>query len=54
MLLFFFFNFSAFVSLCVLKPQKLFFGFATGCGRGRPLLKKLLWLAVGRCAPGAA
>jgi hypothetical protein len=29
MLLFFFFNFSALVSLCVLKPQKLFFTF--GC-----------------------
>jgi hypothetical protein len=42
MLLFFFFSFSAFVSLCVLNPQKLFFGFATGCGLGKPLLKKLL------------
>jgi hypothetical protein len=40
MLLFFFFSFSALESLCVLRPQKLFFVFATGFGR--PLLKKLL------------
>ena len=53
MLLFFFFNFSALVSLLVLKPQKLFFGFICGSGLGSPLLKKLLWLAVGLCPPGA-
>jgi hypothetical protein len=47
MLLFFFFNFSAVVSLCVLKPQKLFFAFGfggckLGVGLGKPFVKKLL------------
>jgi hypothetical protein len=53
MLLFFFFNFSALGSLDFPSPQKLFFAFICGCGFGSPLLKKLLWLAVGRCWPGA-
>lgn len=49
-LLFFFFNFSAFAleSLLVLNPKKLFFGLSCASGLGSPLLKKLLWLAVGR------
>lgn len=42
MLLFFFLSFSGFISPCVLRPQKLFFGFGCGAGFGRPLLKKLL------------
>jgi hypothetical protein len=53
MLLFFFFSFSALVSLCDLSPQKLFFAFGCSRGAGKPLLKKLLWLAPGRCAYGA-
>lgn len=54
MLLFFFFNFSALVSLFDRSPQKLFLAFigaCPACGFGRPLLKKLLTLAVGRWGP---
>ena len=47
MLLFFFFSFSAFVSLCVLNPQKLFLVLACGAAIAGPLPKKLLWLAAG-------